>query len=178
MSDWGDLVDLEVCIKVQANTVGVEHEGVPSEGVVVRMASALKAARAERDAALAQVAELEAVIELVREWRDEKQAHEVYEATEDQPAECTDECEWCPLDDILSTSPTKALEARHTIKQIPPWSASPSARYLTGAFECSCGEKFLFLDSRHNPEWREDKRRIAEEHVTLADRKTGEQSNG
>ena len=53
--------------------------------------------KAERDAALS-------AIEQVRAWRDENQEHEVYEATEDQPEECTDECGWCHLDTILATT--------------------------------------------------------------------------
>ena len=38
----------------------------------------------------------------VREWVHENQSHEIYEATDEQPAECTDECAWCALDQILS----------------------------------------------------------------------------
>lgn len=48
------------------------------------------------------LAEAQATIEKVREWRDENQEHEVFEATDDEPEECTDECDWCVLDGILS----------------------------------------------------------------------------
>lgn len=51
----------------------------------------------------AQIAEQAATIEAVREWRDENQAHEVYDATDDEPEECTDDCEWCVLDGILTS---------------------------------------------------------------------------
>ena len=37
MSAESDLINLGVCIKQQAERVGVEHEGVPLEGVVVRI---------------------------------------------------------------------------------------------------------------------------------------------
>ena len=40
MSAEDDLINLGVCIKQQAERVGVEHEGVPLEGVVVRIANA------------------------------------------------------------------------------------------------------------------------------------------
>lgn len=37
MSAYWDLVNLGVCIKQQAERIGVEHEDVPPEGVVVRI---------------------------------------------------------------------------------------------------------------------------------------------
>lgn len=37
MSAYWDLINLGACIKQQAERIGVEHEGVPSEGVVVRI---------------------------------------------------------------------------------------------------------------------------------------------
>jgi hypothetical protein len=37
MSAYWDLINLGVCIKQQAERIGVEHEGVPPEGVVVRI---------------------------------------------------------------------------------------------------------------------------------------------
>lgn len=37
MADYG-LINLGVCIKQQAERLGIEHEGVPLEGVVVRIA--------------------------------------------------------------------------------------------------------------------------------------------
>ena len=39
MSDFYDLVNLGVCIKMQAERLGVEHADVPLEGVVVRIAA-------------------------------------------------------------------------------------------------------------------------------------------
>ena len=56
MSAEDDLINLGVCIKQQAERVGVEHEGVPLEGVVVRIANAASfeaaiQAKALRDAA-------------------------------------------------------------------------------------------------------------------------------
>ena len=55
MSAEDDLINLGVCIKQQAERVGVEHEGVPLEGVVVRIANAASEAaiqaKALRDAA-------------------------------------------------------------------------------------------------------------------------------
>ena len=44
-ADW-DLVNLGVCIKGQADRLGIEHDGVPLEGVVVRLANAAIEARA------------------------------------------------------------------------------------------------------------------------------------
>jgi hypothetical protein len=38
-SDYA-LVNLGVCIKMQADRLGIEHEGVPLEGVIVRIANA------------------------------------------------------------------------------------------------------------------------------------------
>lgn len=37
MSAYWDLINLGVCIKQQAERIGVDHEGIPSEGVVVRI---------------------------------------------------------------------------------------------------------------------------------------------
>lgn len=37
----------------------------------------------------------------IREWVGEHQEHEVYEADSTQPEECTDECIWCPVVEIL-----------------------------------------------------------------------------
>lgn len=45
MSAEADLINLGVCIKQQAERVGVEHEGVPLEGVVVRLANVAAGAR-------------------------------------------------------------------------------------------------------------------------------------
>lgn len=42
-----DLINLGVCIKQQAERLDVEHEGVPLEGIVVRIAEAAIAARRE-----------------------------------------------------------------------------------------------------------------------------------
>lgn len=42
-----ELINLGVCIKNQADRLDVEHEGVPLEGVVVRIAEAAIAARRE-----------------------------------------------------------------------------------------------------------------------------------
>lgn len=47
MSAHWDLVNLGVCIKNQADRLDIEHEGVPLEGVVVRLAEAAIAARGE-----------------------------------------------------------------------------------------------------------------------------------
>lgn len=38
-SDY-DYINLGVCIKGQADRLGIEHEGIPLEGVVVRLANA------------------------------------------------------------------------------------------------------------------------------------------
>jgi hypothetical protein len=40
MSTYWDLINLGACIKGQADRLGIEHEGVPLEGVVVRLANA------------------------------------------------------------------------------------------------------------------------------------------
>ncbi|MFF3029132.1 hypothetical protein [Microbacterium sp. NPDC057944] len=42
-----ELINLGVCIKNQADRLDIEHEGVPLEGVVVRIAEAAIAARRE-----------------------------------------------------------------------------------------------------------------------------------
>lgn len=42
-----ELINLGVCIKNQADRLDIEHEGVPLEGVVVRIAKAAIAARRE-----------------------------------------------------------------------------------------------------------------------------------
>ncbi|UOQ57223.1 hypothetical protein MUN78_16460 [Leucobacter allii] len=39
-TDYDALVNLGTCIKGQADRLGIEHEGVPLEGVVVRIAEA------------------------------------------------------------------------------------------------------------------------------------------
>ena len=39
MTAYWDLINLGVCVKQQAERIGVEHEDVPSEGVVVRITS-------------------------------------------------------------------------------------------------------------------------------------------
>ena len=41
-----DLINLGTCIKGQADRLGIEHGGVPLEGVVVRIANAALASRA------------------------------------------------------------------------------------------------------------------------------------
>jgi len=43
--EWYDLVNLGACIKGQADRLDIEHEGIPLEGVVVRIAEAAIAAR-------------------------------------------------------------------------------------------------------------------------------------
>lgn len=43
--EWYALLNLSVCIKGQADRLGIEHEGVPTEGVVVRLAEATIEAR-------------------------------------------------------------------------------------------------------------------------------------
>lgn len=40
-----DYINLGVCIKNQADRLDIEHEGIPLEGVVVRIAEAAIAAR-------------------------------------------------------------------------------------------------------------------------------------
>lgn len=47
MSAYWDYVNLGVCIKQQAERLGIEHEDIPPEGVVVRIAEAAIAARRE-----------------------------------------------------------------------------------------------------------------------------------
>ena len=44
--DFWDLVNLGVCIRNQADLLGIEHADVPLEGVVVRIANAARAAQA------------------------------------------------------------------------------------------------------------------------------------
>ena len=56
-ADW-DLVNLGVCIKGQADALGIEHKGVPSEGVVVRIRNAAEAFRDDRDALATALAQL------------------------------------------------------------------------------------------------------------------------
>lgn len=45
MSAYWDLINLGVCIKGQADRLGIEHEGVALEGVVVRLADAAQRSR-------------------------------------------------------------------------------------------------------------------------------------
>lgn len=44
-----DLINLGVCIKAQADRLGIEHEGMPLEGVVVRIAARALAEQGETE---------------------------------------------------------------------------------------------------------------------------------
>lgn len=51
------------------------------------------------------VQELRDQLYRVREWVDENQEHDVYEADSLNPEECTDECAWCQILSILTDAP-------------------------------------------------------------------------
>lgn len=83
-SDY-DYINLGVCIKGQADRLGIEHEGIPLEGVVVRLANATppgseQADREPSDAAVGAAARAMAHADVTNPdgWVMSEEARNVY----------------------------------------------------------------------------------------------------
>lgn len=97
---WYDFLNLAVCLKGQAGRLGIEHEGVPAEGVVVRLTEAAIQARAALDSVRALHAKHENTLHTELKFVCSHR-HCIDDAG--------DQCAWpCPTIQAIETKETKA----------------------------------------------------------------------